>query len=97
MSGSVLELAVVGVEDPDAPRKPEEGRGCFGLLRAGRAGDLDAIPTGFAAPRSPFVRISRCTSRPSDPQRANEPPAQISASSGWANTASTGPPSAGAG
>ena len=46
---------------------------------------------GSLEPRSPFVRTSRCTSRPAAPHFAIVPPAQISASSGCAKMPSTGP------
>ena len=72
-------------EPQDLPRRPRVSTGAVAreLLR-------DPSP-GRCEPRSPFVRISRWTSRPAAAHFASVPPAQISASSGWAKTARTGP------
>ena len=65
---------------PPPPSPPGASRASAARSSAGRC-----------EPRSPFVRTSRWTSRPAAAHFASVPPAQISASSGCAKTASTGP------
>ena len=63
--------------------RPRNAGGGLRLDQPGR-GELGAILRPVARARSPFVRTSRCTSRPAATHFAIVPPAEISASSGCA-------------
>ena len=76
--------------DPDA-REPQHLGGFLASPGPASPPARARSCAGSWDPRSPLVRISRCTSRPAAAHFASTPPAQISASSGCAKTPRTGP------
>ena len=88
--GRVLQLAVVGRQDRTPARPMIGGRGLgFGQIASPRA--PPATPRGRSSRGRRSSGPADAPRGPRPPTLASTPPAQISASSGCANTARTGP------